>query len=113
MYESRTSALAIRIEPARAWALGFVQTLGIGFTRAGTLAVDTAQEFGTLLSALMAPAVFCTYAFAFWSLASNLGWTDSFPFGAGALSNWLVWLGISVLVHAAAHVLRKHTEVER
>lgn len=60
----------------------------------------------------MGPAVFSAYAFAFWSLAANLGWTDTFLFASGPLSNWLVWLGIAILINLAASVLRRHTEAD-
>jgi hypothetical protein len=58
----------------------------------------------------MGPAVFSAYAFAFWSLAANLGWTNSFIFTAGPLSNWLVWVGIAILTNVAASVLLRHTQ---
>jgi len=103
----------VRTEPARAWVLGTVQGAADVFVRAGEWAVDTAQQFGALLSALMAPAVVSVYAFALWSLAANLGWTNSFVFPAGPLSNWLIWLGIAILVHVAANVLQRHTQGEK
>ncbi|HEX4770171.1 MAG TPA: hypothetical protein VH351_05030 [Bryobacteraceae bacterium] len=74
----------------------------------GAWAVDTAQHFGLLLSVLMAPAVFAAYTFAAWSLAANLGWTNTFPYGSGPLSNWLIWAGFAIAVHLAAQVLRRH-----
>jgi hypothetical protein len=61
----------------------------------------------------MAPAVFLAYAVAIWALAADLGWTDTFMFTTGALSNWLIWLGVAILVHTAASILKKHTRVER
>jgi hypothetical protein len=109
MSESRTSAIAIRTEPARAWAIGAVQATTTVLSRAGAWAGDTAQEFGTLLSALMGPAVFSAYAFAAWSLAANLGWTDTFVFPSGPLSNWLVWLAMAIVVNAASSILKRHT----
>lgn len=112
MPESRTSAVAIRTEPARAWAIGAFQTTTSALGNAGVWAGETAQKFGALLSALMGPAVFSAYAFAFWSLASNLGWTDTFVFSNGPLSNWLVWLGIAILVNVASSILKRHTLVE-
>ncbi len=113
MPEIRTTAIAIWTEPARAWVLNAVQALGEGFGHAGAWAADTAQQFGALLSALMGPAVFSAYAFALWSLAGNLGWTNTFVFSAGPLSNWLVWLGIAILVNLAASVLKRHTQAEK
>jgi hypothetical protein len=75
-------------------------------------ASDTAQQFGALLAALMGPAVFCSYVFALWSLADNLGWTDTFVFQNGPLSNWLIWLGLAILINVAATILRRHTQPE-
>jgi hypothetical protein len=60
----------------------------------------------------MGPAIVSAYAFAAWSLAANLGWTDSFLFSSGALSNCFVWFGIAVLVHLASGILRRHTRSE-
>jgi hypothetical protein len=113
MSESRTSALAVRTEPARAWAIGALQTSSNVLGRAGVWAGETAQNFGALLSALMGPAVFSAYAFAAWSLASNLGWTDTFVFSAGPLSNWLIWLAIAILVNLASSILKRHTQLEK
>lgn len=103
------AALAVRTEPARIWTAELVQTSVSSLQSAGTWAVETAQQFGSLLSALLAPAVLSTYAFAAWSLASNLGWTNTFPYSSGPFSNWLIWAGIAILVHVAAHVLHRRT----
>jgi hypothetical protein len=113
MTEARTTAVAIRTEPTRTWTIGLFQAVGAGLGRTGIWAVDTAQTFGTLLSVLMGPAVFSAYAFAFWSLAANLGFTDTFPYTSGPLSNWLMWLGISIVVHLASGVLKRRTLTER
>ena len=110
MPEIRTTAIAVRTEPARAWVMGLLQSGGEALVRAGAWAGDTAQQFGALLSALMGPAVFSAFAFAFWSLAANLGWTDTFVFQTGPLSNWLVWFGIAILVSLAASILKRHTQ---
>jgi len=112
MSESRSSAIAVRTEPARAWAVGALHAGGGVLSRAGVWAGETAQNFGALLSALMGPAVFSAYAFAAWSLASNLGWTDTFVFSTGPLSNWLVWLAIAILVNLASSILKRHTQFE-
>ncbi len=112
MPETRTTAIAVLTEPARAWVLNAAQGAGEVFVRAGAWAGDTAQQFSVLLSVLMAPAVFSAYAFALWSLAGNLGWTDTFVFASGPLSNWLIWLAIAVLVNLAASVLKRCTRSE-
>jgi hypothetical protein len=113
MSETRSSVIAVRTEPVRAWATGALQTSAGALGRAGVWASETAQNFGALLSALMGPAVFSAYAFAAWSLAGNLGWTDTFVFPAGPLSNWLVWLAIAILVNLASSILKRHTQLEK
>ncbi len=107
MPEPRTTAIAITTETRR--ASGLLQTPGNLLARTGAWATDTAQEFGALVAALMGPAVFSGYAFAVWSLAANLGWTNTFLFTSGPLSNWLVWLTIAIMVNVAASILRRHT----
>jgi hypothetical protein len=101
------------MENVRTGTAGVFQSLSEVISRAGAWAGDTAQQFGALLSALMGPAIFLVYAFAVWSLAANLGWTDTFVFPKGPLSNWLVWLGIAVLVNVAASILKRHTHNEK
>lgn len=108
MPESRTSAIAIPPQPSR--VSGVLHSSGAVFERLGAWAGETAQEFGSLLSALMGPAVFSAYALAVWSLAASLGWTNTFMFATGPLSNWLIWLSIAILVNIAASILRKHTK---
>ncbi len=81
-------------------------------SRVGVWAGDTAQQFGVLVAVLMGPAVFSAYAFAAWALAANLGWTDSFIFTTGALSNWIIWMGMAILVNTAAAILKKHTQAD-
>ena len=107
MPETRIEAIAITSQSPRSSGLlpGFPSALA----RAGAWASDTAQEFGAVVSALMGPAVFSGYALAAWSLASNLGWTDSFLFTSGPLSNWIVWFAIALAVHAAANILQRRT----
>ena len=112
MSETRTTAAAVRTEPARAWLSGTFDSAVDVLGRTGTWAAETAQQFGALLAALMGPAVFSLYAFAFWSLSGNLGWTDSFIFQNGPLSNWLVWMGFAILITVAASILRRHTRTE-
>jgi hypothetical protein len=112
MSETRTTAVAVRTEPARAWLTGALDSSADILGRAGAWAADTAQQFGALLAALMGPAVFSVYAFAFWSLSDNLGWTDTFVFQTGPLSNWLVWIGFAILITLAASILRRHTRTE-
>jgi hypothetical protein len=107
------TAIAVRVEPAKVWTAGLLQTIGIGLRNLGIWATETAQQFGALLSALMGPAVFSAYVFALWSLADNLGRTDTFVFHNGPLSNWLIWLAFAILLHTASSILRRRTQQEQ
>lgn len=110
--EPRSTAVAIRAENTRSWLAVVLQASVLVIERVGVWAGDIAQQFGALVSILMAPAVLSAYSFAAWSLAGNLGWTDSFVFQAGPLSNWLIWLGLAILVNMAASILRRHTRAQ-
>ena len=109
MVEPREIAAAIRVEPVRVWSNSIFQATSGVVTRAGALAVDTAQRFALGVASLLGPAIFLAYALAFWSLAASMGWTGSFLYTEGPLSNWLIWLGIAILVHLAASLLRRRT----
>ena len=109
MVEPRETAAAIRVEPARVWTNLISQAAGAALSRAGSLAVDTAQRFAMGVASLLGPAIFLAYALAAWSLAAGMGWTGSFLYTEGPLSNWLIWLGIAILVHLAASLLRRRT----
>lgn len=107
---TRTTAIAIRTEPVRVWLSTVAQFTGTVLNRPLMWAKDTAQEFGGLVSALMGPAVVSAYALTAWSLAANLGWTNTFMFNKGPLSNWLIWLGMAILVNLAASILRRRSQ---
>jgi hypothetical protein len=108
MPQTRTTAVTVPAQGSRTWNFNLVQATGAAVGHVGSWAVDTAQQFGSLVSVLMAPAILSTYAFAIWCLTANLGWTNSFPYSTGPFSNWFIWSGIAVLVHVAADVLRRH-----
>lgn len=113
MIEPQVTAVTIEQQPTRVPTIGIYRAGTVAIGRIGVWAGDTAQQFGMLVAILMGPAVFSAYAFAAWALAGNLGWTDSFVFTSGALSNWLIWLGVALLVNTAAAILKKRTGAER
>jgi hypothetical protein len=97
----RTSTLAN-------WTSVLLQTSGGLLARAGVWATDISQRFGGVVSALMGPTVVLAYIMALWSLTANIGWTGTFMVSSGPLSNWMVWLGIAVVLHGAAAVLKRN-----
>jgi LPXTG-motif cell wall-anchored protein len=110
--EPRSSVVALRAENSRSWPILILQSSNFALERVGSWAADMAQQFGAIVAALMGPAVLSVYAFVAWSLAANLGWTDTFVFRTGPLSNWMVWMGAAVLVSIAASILRKRSRTE-
>jgi hypothetical protein len=111
--EQRSTAVAIRAENPRSWPTVVLHGSVLVLERIGTWANDTAQQFGAMVAALMGPAVLSIYAVVAWSLAANLGWTDTFVFKAGPLSNWMIWMGLAVLMSVAAGILQKRTRSEQ
>jgi hypothetical protein len=109
MSEPQSTALSVQTETGRGVSVNIFQAAVGASSRISIWAVDTAQQFGSLVSVLMGPAIFTAYAFAAWSLASDLGWTGTFPYESGPLSNWLIWSGMAILTHVAANVLKRCT----
>src|SRR5271165_3793938 len=108
MPEPQIIVVAERTSAGANWASAFQQASAGLLARVGEWATSTSQRLGGLVSALMAPAVVSVYVLAFWSLAANIGWTGAFMVSSGPLSNWMVWLGIAVLLQGAAAVLNRH-----
>lgn len=110
MPEQRIVVKVDRLHPVVAWTAEFTQAVGNTLVKAGTWAGATAQQCGTVVAVLMGPAILSVYAFAVWSLTSEMGWTDSFPFTSGPLSNWIIWAGLAAVIHSAATILRRQRE---
>ena len=63
----------------------------------------------TVLS-VTGPAVLSAYVFAGWSLTADMGFTHSFPWSAGPLSNWIIWLGAALLLTLVKSALHPRLE---
>ena len=113
MSEPQVSTMVASTEEARPLSTGLLHVVVGGVRRTIQWAANTAQQLGELLAALMGPAVVCAYAFAVWSLAQNLGWTNTFVFQSGPFSNFFIWLLIASLVSLAAGILRRRTHTDR
>jgi len=61
--------------------------------------------FAPIAFSVAGPTVFSAYVFAFWSLADKIGLTHSFPWSAGPLSSWFIWLAVALLLTLAASTL--------
>src|SRR3954470_22148165 len=112
MSEIRTTGIAVRIEPFRAWVGAGTQSALDTLGQAGKWFGDTAQKFASLLSDLMGPGVFLAYSLTAWSFASNLGWTGPFLVSTGPLLNWLVCLGSGLPFNVAHTTLKRRRKAE-
>jgi hypothetical protein len=72
---------------------------------------ETIQKLANLVVALMGPAVLSVYAFSVWALTAEMGWTNSFPFAAGPLSNWIIWTLMAVLSHFTFITLQRQLKL--
>jgi hypothetical protein len=59
------------------------------------------------------PTVLSAYVLAVWSLTANIGLTDAFPWPTGPLSNWLIWLGLAVLLSLLASKFQRTERTHR
>ncbi len=107
MPEPQVVAVAERASTSASWASVLWQTSAGILTRAGEFATSTSQKFGAVVSALLTPAVVSVYVLAFWSLTADIGWTGTFMVTSGPFSNWMVWLGIAVVLNGAASILKR------
>src|SRR5271170_360572 len=57
------------------------------------------------------PTVLSLYVFAVWCLTSDLGLTSSFPWPAGPLSNWLIWLVLALVANLAVSNLKRTSPI--
>jgi hypothetical protein len=48
------------------------------------------------------PTLLSAYVFAVWCLTANMRLTNSFPWSAGPLSNWMIWLCLALLLNIIA-----------
>lgn len=107
MTESRSVAITERLQLVVNSAETLVQPAVTALGRTRSAAVSVAQENGAALSALLAPISILAYSLSGWALTASLGWTDSFAFSDGPLSNWLIWLALGLSISFSASVLKR------
>ena len=68
--------------------------------------------FAPIVVSVAGPTVFSAYVFAFWSLAADIGLTHSFPWSAGPLSSWFIWLAVALLLTLLTSTFLSNTRTE-
>jgi hypothetical protein len=59
-------------------------------------------------AAMLTPVAAMFSVLAFWRIAADLNWTNSFAIPSGLFSHWQVWLGGAVLLQACSHFLNRY-----
>jgi hypothetical protein len=107
MPESQVVAVAEQTPATTTWTSALAQASAGFLSRTGEWATSTSQKFGGVVSTLLNPAIVSVYVLALWSLTADIGWTGAFMVTSGPFSNWMVWLGIAVVLHVAASILKR------
>lgn len=71
------------------------------------------RRLALALAALLAPGTFLAAVLALWRLAADMDGTADFAIRTGPLSHWQVWLGITVVLGLAAHLLNRYGRNQR
>ena len=58
--------------------------------------------------ALLTPAAVVACVLAFWRIAADLNFTNSFAIASGLFSHWQVWLGAAVALQLCSRVLNRY-----
>jgi len=68
---------------------------------------ETNRALAAAFGALLVPASLIPYSLGFWRLASDVGLAGQFDF-TGIFSHWQIWIGLGVILNAAAIILNRY-----
>jgi hypothetical protein len=60
----------------------------------------------TLLDAVLSPLSAVAFAFAFWRLSADIGWSAAFIFNTGFFSHWIPWFCLGLVIGLRRRVLK-------
>jgi hypothetical protein len=61
-----------------------------------------------LAAALLSPAALVAFLLAWWRIAADLSWTNSFAIPTGLFSHWQVWMAAAVLLQLCSRMLNRY-----
>jgi len=73
---------------------------------------QTSKRVAQLAAALLSPAALVALVLAWWRIAADLNWTNSFAITTGLFSHWHVWMGAAVLLQLCSRVLNRYGRVK-
>jgi len=59
-------------------------------------------------AALLSPAALVAFLLAWWRIAADLNWTNSFAIDSGLFSHWQVWMAAAVLLQLCSRMLNRY-----
>jgi len=66
------------------------------------------RRLALVLAVLMPPSALAAGVLAFWRIAADLKWANSFAISSGIFSHWQVWLGAAVALQMCARALNRY-----
>ena len=66
------------------------------------------RRLALAVGALLTPATVMAVVLAFWRLAADLNWTNTFAISSGLFSHWQVWMLTAALLHFCSRALNRY-----
>jgi len=66
------------------------------------------RRLALVLAVLLPPSALAAGVLAFWRIAADLKWANSFAISSGIFSHWQVWLGAAVALQMCARALNRY-----
>jgi len=66
------------------------------------------RRVALLLAAVLPPSALAAAILAFWSIAADLNWANSFAISSGVFSHWHVWMVAAVVLQLCARALNRY-----
>ncbi len=66
------------------------------------------RRLALAVGALLAPATVTAGILAFWRIAADLNWLNTFAISSGLFSHWQVWMGAAALLHLCSRALNRY-----
>lgn len=66
------------------------------------------RRLALVLAVILPPSALAAGVLAFWRIAADLKWANSFAISSGIFSHWQVWLGAAVALQMCARALNRY-----
>ena len=66
------------------------------------------RRMALVLAVILPPSALAAGVLAFWRIAADLKWANSFAISSGIFSHWQVWLAAAVALQMCARALNRY-----